>query len=146
MSAVLLNIREHTRASMRFAGLMLCFLVSISSSVLYTFAWSPMVLVVSRTLAGLGAGALTLLMSTLVAATSESNRTSSIANFFIAAAIGEIVGPLHCIFNSFVRFPSRFFYFQQLQFCWCLDFYHFRSDISVGFPWLCSPRPTQKEW
>ena len=65
ISAILLNLHEHSRKSMKIAGL-LCFLLSISSSFLYTIAWSPKILVVSRTLAGLGAGALTLLLSTIV--------------------------------------------------------------------------------
>eukprot|EP00945_MAST-04E_sp_MAST-4E-sp1_P002722 g2722.t1 len=112
VSAVVLNLREHTQTSMRIAGFV-CFLVSISSSVLYTFAWSPMVLIVSRSLAGLGAGALTLLMSTLVAATSEENRTSSIANFFIAAAVGEIVGPVIAFLTVSLQFQVGSFTFNS---------------------------------
>jgi MFS family permease len=103
ISAIVLNLREHTRQSMRVAGT-LTFLLSLAASILYTFAWSPKILLISRGLAGLGAGALTLLMTTLVTATSDHNRTSAIANFFIAAALGEIVGPLLAFLTASLEF------------------------------------------
>ena len=130
VSAVVLNLREHTQTSMRIAGFV-CFLVSISSSVLYTFAWSPMVLIVSRSLAGLGAGALTLLMSTLVAATSEENRTSSIANFFIAAAVGEIVGPVIAFLTVSLQFQVGSFTFNSYNSVGVWTFIVF----ILTFPW-----------
>ena len=130
ISAILLNLREHTRQSMRIAGL-LCFFLSLISSFLYTIAWSPVILIISRTLAGLGAGALTLLMSTLVSATSSEKRTSAIANFFIAAAVGEIVGPLIAYLTISVKFTVSDFQFDSFNLVGVWTFMIF----CLTFPW-----------
>ena len=130
ISAILLNLHEHNRKSMRIAGL-LCFLLSISSSFLYTIAWSPKILVVSRTLAGLGAGALTLLLGTIVSATSNETRTSSIANFFIAAAVGEVAGPFIAYVTISLKFTVAGFQFDSYNLVGVWTFLIF----CLTFPW-----------
>ena len=130
ISAILLNLHEHSRKSMKIAGL-LCFLLSISSSFLYTIAWSPKILIVSRTLAGLGAGALTLLLGTIVSATSNETRTSSIANFFIAAAVGEVAGPLIAYVTISLKFTVADFQFDSYNLVGVWTFLIF----CLTFPW-----------
>ena len=114
---------------MRIAGL-LCFLIVD----LFIFIYNSMesvILIISRTLAGLGAGALTLLMSTLVSATSSEKRTSAIANFFIAAAVGEIVGPLIAYLTISVKFTVSDFQFDSFNLVGVWTFMIF----CLTFPW-----------
>ncbi len=92
-SALVINGQAPTRCNMRVAAT-LCFLFSACGCGLYVFADTPQLLVLSRTLSGLGAGALTLMITSLTSLSSPETRTSAISQFFVAAALGEIVGPL----------------------------------------------------
>ena len=93
VSALIINGRPPTRWNMRLAAT-LCFLFSACGCGLYVLADSPPMLVASRGLSGLGAGALTLMITSLTSLSSPETRTSAISRFFIAAALGEIAGPI----------------------------------------------------
>ena len=75
-SALLLNLREHTRSSIRVAATV-CFGFSLAAAALFFFAATPLQLVLSRLLAGLGAGALSLMLITLVTISSPEERTNA---------------------------------------------------------------------
>jgi MFS family permease len=93
VSALLLNCREHTLQSMRIAAAA-CFVFSLIAAVMYLLARTAQILAAARAVAGVGAGALSLMMVALVAASSESDRSVALSNYFLAAAVGEISGPL----------------------------------------------------
>ena len=103
VSALAINGRPPTRWNMRSAAT-LCFLFSACGCGLYVLADSPEALVASRALSGLGAGALTLMITSLTSFSSPESRTSAISRFFIAAALGEIAGPLVSYATTNVEF------------------------------------------
>ncbi len=103
VSALIINGRPPTRWNMRLAAT-LCFLFSACGCGLYVLADSPPLLVASRALSGLGAGALTLMITSLTSLSSPETRTSAISRFFIAAALGEIAGPLMSYATANVEF------------------------------------------
>lgn len=103
VSALIINGRPPTRWNMRVAATM-CFLFSACGCGLYVLADSPPLLVASRALSGLGAGALTLMITSLTSLSSPETRTSAISRFFIAAALGEIAGPLMSYATANVEF------------------------------------------
>ena len=108
ISALIINGRSPSRTNMRIAAIT-CFIFSSAGCALYVVAWSPPMLVLSRTLSGLGAGALTLMITALSSLSSAETRTSAISQFFVAAALGEIVGPLLAYATASVDFNLYLF-------------------------------------
>jgi MFS family permease len=108
VSALIINGRAPTRRNMRVAAT-ICFLLSGSGCAMYLLAWSPPMLILSRTLSGLGAGALTLMITALSSLSSPETRTSAISQFFIAAALGEIAGPIISYATVSVDFDMTLF-------------------------------------
>jgi len=107
-SALIINSRPPSRTNMRVAATV-CFIFSAAGCALYVLAWSPPILVLSRTLSGLGAGALTLMITALTSLSSNDTRTSAISQFFVAAALGEIAGPLLAYATVSVDFDMDLF-------------------------------------
>ena len=68
-----------------------------------------LILILCRTLSGLGAGALTLMITALSSLSSSETRTSAISQFFVAAALGEIAGPLLAYATASVSFDLHLF-------------------------------------
>ena len=108
LSALVINGRAPTRTNMRVAATV-CFLLSAAGCAMYVVAWSPPMLVLSRALSGLGAGALTLMITALSSLSSPETRTSAISQFFVAAALGEIAGPLISYATVSVNFQLNLF-------------------------------------
>ena len=82
----------------------LCFLFSAGGSVFFVFATTSMQIVLARACTGLGAGALAVMISLLAATSSEAARTSIMSDFYLAASIGEIAGPLVVAATASVAF------------------------------------------
>lgn len=92
ISAPLVNLKEHSKQSLRLVG-SICFFLSVAGCLLYVVAETPWTLVASRFMAGLGAGALSLMMTSLVAMSSGKQRTRALSYFYVAASVGEVLGP-----------------------------------------------------
>jgi MFS family permease len=92
VSAFALNLRENTPLGFLLAAFF-CFACSATAAVLWVFDESALLLVLSRAVAGIGAGALSLMLQVLVASSSGKARTAAMSRFFSAAAVGEIIGP-----------------------------------------------------
>ena len=84
LSALIINSRLPTRTNMRVSAT-ICFLLSAFGCGLYVLARSPETLVLARLLSGLGAGALTLMITALTSLSSPETRTNAISQFFVAA-------------------------------------------------------------
>ena len=128
ISAILLNLHEHSRKSMKLLDY--CAFISYRLRFVYD-CLEPQNFGRQSTLAGLGAGALTLLLGTIVSATSNETRTSSIANFFIAAAVGEVAGPLIAYVTISLKFTVADFQFDSYNLVGVWTFLIF----CLTFPW-----------